>query len=272
MGARRVCQHGAVMTPELARRIERANDAGNQARIAGVGSVAGNPIGVERRGFSERLGATLARRPVWYYHFFNHVYGVGSGVDVAEALAWTREAGAAARTYVCPFDADEALLRHLSDLGMRPIDFMQVLYGPPAPDADGAPNGVEIREDVDAFLAYYCSHAPPGIDPEIVRGEMREWRCYAALVDGRPVAGGAMHLHEGVAALAAAGTLADFRGRGIQGALLRRRVADAGAAGCDLVTCSAHPGSTSQRNQERVGLRPAYTRLIWVDDRVPSRA
>jgi ribosomal protein S18 acetylase RimI-like enzyme len=260
------------MTPEGARRIERANDASNQARIVGVGSIAGNPVGVESRQLSQRIAATVARRPVWYYGYFSHVYGVGAGADVAEALGWTRAASVAARTYVCPFDADEALLRHLSDAGMRPVGFMQVLYGSPTPDRDGAPSGVELREDVEAFVEHYCSHAPPGFDaPAIVRGEMREWRCYAALVDGRPVAGGAMHVHEGVATLAAAGTLPEYRGRGIQSALLRRRIADAGAAGCDLVVCSASPGSTSQRNQERVGLRPAYTRLTWADDRVPSR-
>jgi ribosomal protein S18 acetylase RimI-like enzyme len=254
-----------MMTVELAQRIERANDAANRARILGVGSVAGNPVGVESRRW-ERVDATVARRPLWYYGYFSHVYGVGAGASLGDALAWTRAAGVAARTYVSPFDADEPLLRHLSEAGMRPVGFMQVLYGAPAPDVEGAAPGVEIREDVDAFVEHTCRGAPDGFDRAIARGEMREWRCYAAFVDGRPVAGGAMHVHDRVATLAAAGTLGEFRGRGIQSALLRRRIADAAAAGCDLVVCSANPGSTSQRNQERIGLRPAYTRLIWADE------
>lgn len=35
---------------------------------------------------------------------------------------------------------------------------------------------------------------------------------------------------------------------------------------------AALPGSTSQRNQERVGLRLAYTETIWVDASLPAPA
>jgi hypothetical protein len=40
-------------------------------------------------------------------------------------------------------------------------------------------------------------------------------------------------------------------------------VADAAAAGCELVVTQTDPGSTSQRNMERAGFRTAYTRTIW---------
>jgi hypothetical protein len=35
---------------------------------------------------------------------------------------------------------------------------------------------------------------------------------------------------------------------------------------------AAAPGSSSQRNQERVGLRLAYTETIWVDAALPAVA
>ncbi len=38
----------------------------------------------------------------------------------------------------------------------------------------------------------------------------------------------------------------------------------AAAAGCQLATMGALPGSTSQRNAERLGFRVAYTKLVLV--------
>ncbi len=67
--------------------------------------------------------------------------------------------------------------------------------------------------------------------------------------------------HTGV--LAAAATLPEWRSRGCQTALVRRRLNDAALAGCDLAAVEATPGSASERNLERLGLRLAYTRVIW---------
>ncbi len=55
----------------------------------------------------------------------------------------------------------------------------------------------------------------------------------------------------------------EFRGRGCQTTLLQRRLADAAAAGATLAIAEASPGSISQRNMERTGLRTAYTKAIW---------
>jgi hypothetical protein len=63
--------------------------------------------------------------------------------------------------------------------------------------------------------------------------------------------------------LAAAATLPAFHGRGAQTALIHRRLADAAAAGCTLLAVEATPGSQSERNLERIGLRLAYTRVVW---------
>lgn len=46
---------------------------------------------------------------------------------------------------------------------------------------------------------------------------------------------------------------------GCQPALLRHRIADAHALGCDLLTSSAAFDTVSQHNLERAGLRIAYT-------------
>jgi GNAT superfamily N-acetyltransferase len=87
--------------------------------------------------------------------------------------------------------------------------------------------------------------------------------CFVAEADGVAVGAAAVALHGGVALLAGASTLPEWRGRGAQAALLDARLRHAAAHGCDLAMMGAQPGSASQRNAERRGFRIAYTRLKW---------
>jgi GNAT superfamily N-acetyltransferase len=92
-------------------------------------------------------------------------------------------------------------------------------------------------------------------------------RCFLGLVDGAMAAGGALALHRDVATLFGASTLPAFRGRGLQTALIRARLAYAGAAGCSLATVNTVPGSISQRNAELQGFRVVYTRALLAGGR-----
>ena len=56
-----------------------------------------------------------------------------------------------------------------------------------------------------------------------------------------------------------------FRGRGLDAALLSRRIAEAGKAGADLVCSGAAYLSSSHRNMERAGMRVLFNRMIWTD-------
>jgi hypothetical protein len=49
----------------------------------------------------------------------------------------------------------------------------------------------------------------------------------------------------------------------VQTALIARRIADAEAAGAELICSGATLGSASQRNLERAGLKLAYTKTVW---------
>jgi ribosomal protein S18 acetylase RimI-like enzyme len=60
-----------------------------------------------------------------------------------------------------------------------------------------------------------------------------------------------------------ASTLPEFRGRGVQTALLRARLAAAKAAGCALAVVMARPANTSGRNTERAGFRLAFTKATF---------
>jgi GNAT superfamily N-acetyltransferase len=65
-------------------------------------------------------------------------------------------------------------------------------------------------------------------------------------------------------ALCGAGTLADYRGRGLQAALLRARMAAAVEAGCEYAVVVTQGGTTSQRNAERLGFRVAYSKVTVI--------
>ncbi|WP_405058992.1 GNAT family N-acetyltransferase [Kribbella sp. NBC_01505] len=88
---------------------------------------------------------------------------------------------------------------------------------------------------------------------------------YAAW-DGDTIAGtGSLHVVDGVGRLRSGATRPEYRGRGAQSALLTRRIADAFAQGCDLVTTGSakpEPGghNPSLANMLRLGFTPLTDR------------
>jgi GNAT superfamily N-acetyltransferase len=89
-------------------------------------------------------------------------------------------------------------------------------------------------------------------------------RLYTAFVDGVAAGAGELFVEADVAWLSADATLPAYRCRGVQTALQRHRIAVAADEGCRFVVSEATPGSASQRNMERLGLRVAYTRVDMV--------
>ena len=87
---------------------------------------------------------------------------------------------------------------------------------------------------------------------------------FFAMVDGVLAGTAAVDLHAGTAGVFAASTFPGARGRGVQSALVHARLAAAEAAGCDLAFTRTSPGSPSQRNLERLGFRPLYSRARLV--------
>jgi GNAT superfamily N-acetyltransferase len=173
--------------------------------------------------------------------------------------------------------ADPWLVEGLGRGGYRLSGFENFLAMPLVPDAAEPPAmpGIEIRPaDSDAADLYASVVAPNFADPEGLPDEhhdliasmfgMENASAFLAYVDGQPAGGGAVLIHRGLALLAGAATLPAYRNRGVHAALHHARLALARRSGCDLAAQGAHPGSTSQRNAERRGLRVAYTRAILV--------
>ena len=200
---------------------------------------------------------------------FNRVLGFDEG-DLPlldEILEWytRRHAG-------CRFDILSAAPlisppEALVERGFSPRPLEMFLYAPPRhhalPDKRGpevrALAGDDLEEFAAAFLAVYPQH--PAAEDAVriclkAQYGQPEWRCYLASVAGTVAAFGAMYVSGDTAALISAATLPQFRRQGCQTALLARRMADAAELGCDFVWSHAACDSTSQRNMERLGMRP----------------
>lgn len=108
--------------------------------------------------------------------------------------------------------------------------------------------------------------------PDAFRGliaplyQMENARPFVATMEGKPVACGTGLVipEHRVFALCGAGTLSEFRGRGLQTALLRARMAAAITAGCEYAVVVTQGGTTSQRNAERLGFSVAYSKVTVI--------
>jgi hypothetical protein len=177
---------------------------------------------------------------------------------------------------VAPVGMTAALGDRLRDLGLRHTKFHTVLYGPlpqPARGQDGA--GVEVRHvtepgefDVALQTELEGWGIPPEPDSPLV-GVRRTWRhlpdhrVYLATCDGQPAGMAMLYLAGAIGYLERASTIPRHRRRGVQSALIRRRMSDASAAGCTTILGGAEFLSTSCANMMRAGLNVAYTAAIW---------
>jgi ribosomal protein S18 acetylase RimI-like enzyme len=145
-----------------------------------------------------------------------------------------------------------------------------------------APEGCEIRrslaEEANRAGAIVETAFFPDGAPEAFRGliapfyQMEGALAFVASVDGKLVACGTGLVipEHRVFALCGAGTLAEFRGRGLQTALLRARMAAAIEAGCEYAVVVTQGGTTSQRNAERLGFRVAYSKVTVIKAAPPA--
>lgn len=207
------------------------------------------------------------------------VCGEAKGAELERLEAFFKERQAPVFHEVSPL-ADPALLPLLSGRGYRPIELTSVMYRPLERGAEAgvARDGrvrVRLAETADADVWASTSARGWSETPELGAFMLEIGRVvvlrrgglsFLAESEGRPIAAGAMSIHDGVALLAGAATIPEARRQGAQLALLEARLRLAAERGCDLAMMCALPGSASQRNAERHGFRIAYTRLKWTRD------
>ena len=263
------------MTPlasiELLHRLTQVGIAYTIARMRVIEARSGEPIGVRHYGDAVALLCRQVPSP-----HFNAVVGLRAGQEnlIAEIDDWYRENNIRPRIVVAPGDLTAEMGRALAERSFVASDTDTVLYGVPSAPAV-PPAGIEIvdvgsaalTEDfLDALLTGWgigCEHHEPA--KANMRGWLgvADWRLYLARIDGKPAAAAKLFIRDGVAFFADAATRPEFRGRGLQTALLRHRAAVAAQSSAELIYSQAAFGSTSQHNMGRIGMRVLCTRAIF---------
>ncbi|MFY9948810.1 MAG: GNAT family N-acetyltransferase [Candidatus Sulfotelmatobacter sp.] len=197
--------------------------------------------------------------------------------DLDHVEEFYRSHRAPAQVDLCPLH-DPAVFEMFKERGYGIAELNNVLYRrlEPKEDFPPAPEGCEIRrgqpeeaEELGGIVerAFFPDGAPEaftGLLPPLY--QMEGALTFAASVAGKMAACGAglvIPRHR-IFALCGAGTMAEYRGRGLQTALLNARLAAAAAAGCEYAVVVTQGGSASQRNCERLGFRVAYSKVTVI--------
>ena len=176
------------------------------------------------------------------------------------------------RIETCPL-ADPSLLEHYKTRGYYATEFSNVLVRPVEGKRASVPcGGIRIdlasRDELDLWVLtvaqgfaenYPVTNEILSVMKMFALGKNTE--CYLARIDGRVVGGATLAVRGRIAGMFGASTLPEFRKRGVQTALLERRLERAAEAGCELTMSLAQPGSASQRNIMRKGFQTLYTRV-----------
>jgi GNAT superfamily N-acetyltransferase len=270
-----------LMTLDLARRLEAVTADWLDSLLTRKAALPGNPYGaaVHRVGAAGRAFVLRKFPPM---PWANAVNGLREGDEneVARIHTLYKPHGLYPRFDLLPGDLGPNLARALHDAGFHHTGFLGMLYGLP-PTRDGIPaDGVTVKRIdgadpeqramyVRVYGAGFAPDLPPAeIDPMVVaeldeRYQNPDFRLYLAWVDGQPAGVASLFVRDGIGYLSGTSTLAPFRGRGAQSAMIARRLRDASHLGCELVAAQASFGSVSQRNLERTGLRLAYQKAWW---------
>ena len=216
---------------------------------------------------------------------------IGAGFDALpsstrldEIEAQFAERGAPLQAEVSTL-ADPAFSSMLTGRGYALHNFENV-SGRPVVDTDRNLADTDVRIDlmkaagaeewIDAAITGFQHPDGKGVPPselpprEIFETALRPWvrvegfHRYCAWLDGKLAGIATLRIDDGIAQLCGAATLPSFRRRGVQAALLRRRLADSAAVDCKIAVVTTQPGSTSQENVHRQGFALLYARAILV--------
>jgi len=204
--------------------------------------------------------------------------GPVSSSDLDRVEEFYRSHGAPAQLDVCPL-TDESLLNLVKDRGYALAELNNVLYRqlsrdevfpPPASGVEirpAKPDEAELWADVIGRGFREGEPCPPDFAAMFTPlFQIPRSVPFFAWVDGKLAGGGGgliVDEHK-LIALSGAATLPEFRGRGVQTAVLHARLKLAIQEGCDLAVTITRGGTTSQRNAERLGFRVAYSKATVI--------
>lgn len=266
------CQtYPVILSQDAAARVEQVDIDYLEARVGALAQIAGNPYGavVRRAGSARAFMVQAVPNPL-----FNHVMGLTAAAagELPELSRWYAGHDKALRVDVTPAQSSRELFAALAGLGLSHTGFYAGLYADtsphPGPDTDVL---IQVEHaDPQEFAHIYVdgfgfpsAHRHAMAVSVQVLADRTDVSLYRARIGASTAGVALLFLGGNVGYLATAATLPGYRGRGVQGALIRHRTRAAGRAGCDLVVGHAAVGSVSQRVMERSGLRLAYTKALW---------
>jgi GNAT superfamily N-acetyltransferase len=202
------------------------------------------------------------------------LYGEISAAALDEVEEFYRSRGVPCAIVVSPM-ADPSLLALAAERRYRIAEFNSVLVRRISPDEPWAPPpGIMVEPVTSATTSVWAhalargfsEHFPVADNVFIGMPQLPKALAFLARIGDTVVGGGAGRIipQARIAALFGAATLPDYRKRGVQTAIIARRLHEAALAGCDFAVVSTQPGSGSQRNMERRGFHLAYTKLVML--------
>ena len=207
------------------------------------------------------------------------LYGEVTAEQLDRVEQFFRSRGVASTVVVSPL-AHESLRALLGERGYRIAEFNSVLTRKiSAPEPFAPPEGMVVERITAETVRPWMRAIAQGFSQDIVVAEevfggiaaLPGSLAFLARIEDKVVGGGGGRIipEARIAALFGAATLPEFRRRGVQSALIARRLYEAALSGCEYAVVSTNPGSGSQRNMERRGFRLAYTKVVmtreWSD-------
>ena len=166
-------------------------------------------------------------------------------------------------------DAREPTLSSaLESLGFRRSAQVTWLGVEPAPRALEHPVARWGPEHVDRVLPFFDAFDAVPVDRDTWSRRRQHlctdtFRTFGVEVDGADAAMATMWVHDDVAILGSAVTLAPFQQRGFHRALLDARVSDAHTLGLRWIVTDVEPDTTSHRNTLRAGFTQFLVQSVW---------
>ncbi|MEL6346631.1 MAG: GNAT family N-acetyltransferase [Myxococcota bacterium] len=268
---------------ELARRLYRLHEAQERMEIENLLTAGAHPaLGVTLREWSDGMWAVRSRGAP------NHQPGnVVCGITeetlerLPEVIDWYQKAGTTLHLN-WPAESVSTVQNEFARRGLVAAEVLGWMAAPlDALSVEGPPHDIVLVSDpetLSAWMGAFCAGwkiTDPGMQA-VVASTMGpwpgppSWRRYLARIDGAPAGEALLVLFGEVAYLAEASTVPRFRRRGVQRALIARRLADARASGASVVFGGVEYGDASWSNMRAMGLREAHITVTFKRPASPS--
>lgn len=205
-----------------------------------------------------------------------HALGIGMNGPLDEAEFdrledFFRRRGSACLIDLCPM-ADPSVVDFVIKRGYKVIEFNNLMLKRLEPaDAEYVePPGIGVVLTKPEQRHEWCELVVRGFSGVLEMGEevLKTIEAMPAIGvsyfgtwHGKSVGTASMTEAEGIAMLHGDATLSEARGKGIQTAMIRRRLAEASREGCEWAMACVIPGSASHRNYGRCGFELFYMRV-----------